>query len=100
MIKLIGVQGTQENVPKLEINVDTVYIRDNIEQKQDEEGNNYWQYDEIQYSIVEYLKKVAVENEEITDSAIAELSALIAELQKQSDEAIAELSIALLSKEE
>lgn len=100
MKKLVGVQGTQEKVPKLEINVDTVYIRSNIEQKQDKEGNNYWQYDEIQYSIIEYLKKVVVENEEITDSAIAELSTLITELQKQSDEAIAELSIVLSSKEE
>jgi hypothetical protein len=31
MKKLVGVQGTQESVPKLEINVDTVYIRSNIE---------------------------------------------------------------------
>jgi hypothetical protein len=31
MKKLVEVQGTQESVPKLEINVDTVYIRSNIE---------------------------------------------------------------------
>lgn len=47
MIKIEKVQGSQNEVPKLEINVDTVYLRDNIVKKSDEEGNLYWEYDEI-----------------------------------------------------
>ena len=30
MIELKGVRGTQIKVPTLEVNVDTVYLRDNI----------------------------------------------------------------------
>ena len=33
MVELKGVRGTQLKVPKLEVNVDTVYIRDNIIEK-------------------------------------------------------------------
>ena len=33
MLVNYNVQGTQENVPTLEINVDTVYLRSNIKQK-------------------------------------------------------------------
>lgn len=89
MIILNGVRGTQQTVPKLEINVDTVYIRDNIVEKYDEENNKYWEYDEIQLTFSEYFKRIIPENE----NAIAELSALFSSYQEQVDNALAELSI-------
>ena len=89
MIKLVGVRGTQLSVSKLEINVDTVYIRDNIIEKYDEDGNKYWEYDEIQLTLSEYFKNIIPENEK----AIGELSLLFSTYQSQVDEALAELSI-------
>ena len=64
MIQLKSVKGTQLYVPKVEINVDTVYLRENIKEKYDEENNRYWEYDETQ-----------------VDQALAELSILIGEMK-------------------
>lgn len=89
MLVLNGVKGTQQTVPKLEVNVDTVYIRDNIVEKYDEKNNKYWEYDEIQLTFSEYFKRIIPENE----NAIAELSALFSSYQEQVDNALAELSI-------
>ena len=86
MVEYKNVQGTQETVPQLEINVDTVYIRSNIhrtsvQMNEEEEPIEVWEYDEQQYTIAEYLKKVLPENQATTDAAIAELSMLIASMQ-------------------
>lgn len=71
MKKISQVHGTQEKVLPLEINVDTVYIRENIQP--DEEG---WIYDETQMSLLEYFRQSIPQTEETTDKAIAELSLL------------------------
>lgn len=60
MKELKGVQGTQAKVEEIEFNVDTIYIRSNIEKKikideQTQEKKEYWQYDEKQYSFNEYV---------------------------------------------
>lgn len=60
MKELKGVQGTQAKVEEVEFNVDTIYIRSNIEKKikideQTQEKKEYWQYDEKQYSFNEYV---------------------------------------------
>ena len=89
MIELKGVRGTQIKVPTLEVNVDTVYLRDNIIEKYDEDGNKYWEYDEIQLTLSEYFKNIIPEQEQ----AIGELTTLFAEYQNQIDSAIAELTI-------
>ena len=91
MIELKGVRGTQIKVPTLEVNVDTVYLRDNIIEKYDEDGNKYWEYDEIQLTLSEYFKQIIPEQEQ----AIGELTTLFAEYQNQIDSAIAELTIAV-----
>ena len=91
MVKLKGVRGTQIKVPTLEVNVDTVYLRDNIIEKYDEDGNKYWEYDEIQLTLSEYFKQIIPEQEQ----AIGELTTLFAEYQNQIDSAIAELTIAV-----
>lgn len=71
MKKITQVHGTQEKVLPLEINVDTVYIRENIQP--DEEG---WVYDETQMTLLEYFRQNIPQLEETTDKAIAELSLL------------------------
>lgn len=49
----LNIRGTQTTVPNLEVNVDTVYLRNNIA-RIDSEDFTGWQYDEIQYSLREY----------------------------------------------
>jgi hypothetical protein len=86
------VMGSQEQVPKVEINKDTVYLRDNVTKVKDEENNTeFWKYDEKQLTIKEYLRQLIPEN----DNAIAELMDLFCSYQLQNDEAIAELSVLL-----
>lgn len=94
MIFLKNVTGTQSEVPPLEINVDTVYIRTNIVQEIDENGNFYWKYDEEQLSLIEYFKKILPENE----SAIIELTNLLYSYQNSINNALAELSIIIGEK--
>lgn len=48
-------RGTQETVPDVEVNVDTVYIRTNIT-KIEEEDFNGWEYDEVQYDKNEFIE--------------------------------------------
>lgn len=72
MIYLSKVQGTQERVPPIELNVDTVYIRTNIVQKFNEDNLPYWEYEEKQLTFDEYFRQIIPDNEQ----AIAELSQL------------------------
>lgn len=77
-----------DNPPKeLEINVDTVYKRYDIQSSETEEGRIEYTYDEEQYTIPEYLKEVVPQNE----ISLGELSMLLAQIEL----AIAELSMAL-----
>ena len=95
MIIIKNVQGTQITVPEIEMNVDTVYLRTNIHQIQNEEGDSLWEYDEQQLTIPEYLKIIVPQNQEISDNAIAELLTLFSSYQQQVDSAIADLSTLL-----
>lgn len=76
MIKIDGVLSSAETVKKIEVNVDTVYKRENIKQVEDAEGNKQWQYDETQYTLAEYSTLVLPEIE----AAIAEMSMLVSAL--------------------
>lgn len=91
MKELKGVQGTQAKVEEVEFNVDTIYIRSNIEKKikideQTQEKKEYWQYDEIQYSFNEYVallnrKVESLEKENIESKRTnAEQDLMISEL--------------------
>lgn len=81
-----------DNPPKeLEINIDTVYKRYNIQSFINDEGRTEYIYQEDQQPIINYLKNIVPENEE----SLGELSMLLAEYQLQTDLAIAELSMAL-----
>lgn len=58
MKHFIKVRGSQETVPTLEVNIDTVYVRSNIVRIETEEFTG-WEYDEIQYGIREYIEVVS-----------------------------------------
>lgn len=78
MKHFMKVRGSQETVPTLEVNIDTVYVRSNIVRIETEEFTG-WEYDEIQYGIREYIEVVGAENyklkerQETTENAILEI---------------------------
>lgn len=57
MKQYLKVRGSQESVPNLEVNTDTVYIRTNIT-RIEVDGFVGWEYDENQYDIREYQELV------------------------------------------
>lgn len=73
MLEIKGVQGTQVSVPEVEVNVDTVYKRTNIERKSQldehtQQQMEYWQYDEVQYTFREWLQVLSDENKQMQES--------------------------------
>ena len=73
MLEIKGVQGSQVSVPEVEVNVDTVYKRINIERKSQldehtQQQMEYWQYDEVQYTFREWLQVLSDENKQIQES--------------------------------
>lgn len=73
MLEIKGVQGTQISIPEVEVNVDTVYKRSNIERKSQldehtQQQMEYWQYDEIQYTFREWLQVLSDENKQMQES--------------------------------
>ncbi len=71
------IRGTQEHVPAVEVNIDTVYIRSNIK-RIEEENFTGWEYDEIQYDKNEYIEKLA--NEDDAGMLALIISLLMAEI--------------------
>ena len=72
-----NVRSSAKHIPSVEVNVDTVYIRSNIE-KVDEEEFKGWEYDEVQYTIREYLEKLT--NEEDASMLALMVSMLMSEV--------------------
>ena len=76
------VRGTMKEVPEIEVNVDTVYIRTNIARIEEEDFVG-WEYDEEQYSKDEFIELISKENKELIQEnelnkqAIAELTLLL-----------------------
>ena len=64
------VRSTATNIPSVEVNIDTVYIRSNII-RVEEINFSGWEYDEIQYTLREYQeiigKKTTVNEECVID---------------------------------
>ena len=61
MKQYTNIQSTAQTVVTPEINVDTVYVRTNIQDIHDEENPVLWQYDEVQYTLNEYMLKRMME---------------------------------------
>ena len=57
-----NVRGSQKQVPQVEVNKDTVYLRSNIERIEEEDFKG-WQYDEVQYEKNEYIENLASEED-------------------------------------
>jgi len=94
MIKRYNVLRQKDtNVPELEVNVDTVYKRYNIHTMIDSEGNENWEYDEDELTLVEYFRDSLPENQQITEQTLGELSILLSNYQQEVDSTLAELSI-------
>ena len=73
MLEIKNVQGSQISVPEVEVNVDTVYKRTNIERKSQldehtQQQMEYWQYDEVQYTFREWLQVLSDENKQMQES--------------------------------
>lgn len=49
-----GVIGSQEVVQRVEVGMDTVYVRTGVERITINE-QEFWQYDEVQYTLPEYI---------------------------------------------
>lgn len=64
MIFLKKVRGTQKAVPNIEVNIDTVYIRENVSAVNDD-GFSGWEYDETQYGKNEYIESIAEQNNQL-----------------------------------
>lgn len=58
------VRGTMKEVPEIEVNIDTVYIRKNIVRIEEEDFVG-WEYDEEQYSKDEFIELISKENTNI-----------------------------------
>ena len=78
MIELKNVRGSQETVPQLEVNIDTVYVRSNITAI-DEDDFKGWEYDEVQYKKDEYIELMGEKNQAL-EGQILESKLAMAEL--------------------
>lgn len=76
------VRGTMKEIPEIEVNVDTVYVRTNIERIEEEDFVG-WEYDETQYNKDEFIELISNKNKELIQEnelnkqAIAELTLLL-----------------------
>ena len=96
MITRYGVKaGKDREIPELEVGTDTVYKRYNIHTYIDSDGNEGYEYDEDELSLIEYFKDTLPEDREITEKTLGELSTLFSLYQQQVDSTLAELSILL-----
>ena len=71
------VRGTMKEVPEIEVNIDTVYIRSNI-QRIEEEDFIGWEYDEVQYDKNKYIEQLT--NEEDAGMLALMVSMLMSEI--------------------
>lgn len=72
-----GVRSTAKNVPSIEVNIDTVYVRSDIKRVEEMEFSG-WEYDEIQYDKDKYIEKLS--NEEDIGTMAILLSLALSEL--------------------
>lgn len=58
------IRSSKENVPEIEVNVDTVYVRQNIKRIEEEDFSG-WEYNETQHGKNEFIELLSMENEEL-----------------------------------
>ena len=57
-----NVRSTAENIPSIEVNVDTVYVRSDIKRVEEMEFSG-WEYNEVQYTKDKYIEKLTNEED-------------------------------------
>lgn len=57
-----NVRSTATNIPSVEVNVDTVYVRNEIKRVEEDDFIG-WEYNEIQYPLQEYIETLANEDD-------------------------------------
>lgn len=67
-----NVRGSMDSVPNIEVNVDTVYIRNNIVRVEEEDFIG-WEYDEVQYDKDSYIEQINDLGQMIVDREIENL---------------------------
>lgn len=72
-----NVRSTAKNVPYIEVNKDTVYVRSDIERVEEIEFSG-WEYSEIQYDLREYIENLTTSSD--TDSIALLISMLMSEI--------------------
>jgi anaerobic ribonucleoside-triphosphate reductase len=72
-----AVRSSAEIVTPIEVNVDTVYVRYNIEEIDEDEFKS-WQYDEVQYDLKEYIASLT--NTEDSQIIALLISSLMSEI--------------------
>ena len=71
------VRSTAKNIPSVEVNVDTVYVRSDIQRIEEMEFSG-WEYNEIQYNKDKYIEKLT--NEEDLGAIAMLLSTTLSEV--------------------
>lgn len=74
-----NVRSTMKYIPSIEVNVDTVYLRTNIEKVEGEDFTG-WQYDEVQYTIREWQEIIGIKTDLLQEDVndVAELTTMVA----------------------
>lgn len=69
MKEIKQVRGTMTEVSLFEVSVDTVYIRTNVKRIEEDadEGFHGWEYDEVQYTLQEYIRGINDLGQYVTD---------------------------------
>lgn len=70
------VRGTMKEVPEIEVNIDTVYIRSNII-KVEEDDFEGWEYDEVQYDKDEFIELISEEKDRLKRDNINNMKAMV-----------------------
>lgn len=66
------VRGTMKEVPEIEVNIDTVYIRSNIIRVEEEDFIG-WEYEEEQMPLKKYIEQVNVLGQLLTEREVENL---------------------------
>ncbi len=72
-----NVRSTATNIPSVEVNVDTVYVRSETKRIEEDDFEG-WEYNEIQYPLQEYIETLA--NEDDTGMLALMVSVLMSEV--------------------
>lgn len=77
-----NVRSTAKQVPYIEVNKDTVYVRNDIKRVEEDEFNG-WEYDEVQYGLQEYIENLTLSSD--TESMASLLAMLMSEIDYLKD---------------